>query len=136
MLLQECNLSSSKLISTKTLGGLIKPNEKIIKIVNVTEKILSQFMKEKTIWLERNVVQKMQMATLKIIEEKKIEIDWDISHPDDPSIKLIHSVMLIKKIVGVYVSIRLKHYCKLYRHMYLDKNIRKNMSKTILFRNQ
>ena len=67
---------------------------------------------------------------------KRIEIDWDISNPDDQSIKLIHSVMLIKKIVGVYVSIRLKHYCELYRHMYLDKNIRKNMSKTILFRNQ
>ena len=48
--------TSSKLISTKTLGGLIKHNEKIIRIVNVTEKILSQFMKEKTIWLEKNVV--------------------------------------------------------------------------------
>ena len=48
-LLQESNLSSSKLISTKTLGGLIKPNEKIVQIVNVSEKILSQFMKEKTI---------------------------------------------------------------------------------------
>ena len=65
---------------------------------------------------------------------KKIEIDWDISHPDDPSIGLIHSA--IKKIVAVYVSIRLKHYCKLYRHMYLDKNIRKNMTKTILFKSQ
>ena len=72
-LLQECNLPSSKLISTKTLGGPIKPNEKIVKIVNVTEKFLSQFMKEKTIWLEKNVVQKMQMATLKIIEGKKLK---------------------------------------------------------------
>ena len=61
-LLQECNLPS-KLISTKTLGGPIKPNEKIVKIVNVTEKFLSQFMKEKKIWLEKNVVQKMQMST-------------------------------------------------------------------------
>ena len=72
----------------------------------------------------------------KIIEEKRIEIDWDIGHPDDPLIGLIHSVILMKKIVAVYVSIRLKHYCKLYRPMYLDKNIRKNMTKTILFKNQ
>ena len=64
------------------------------------------------------------------------EMDLNISHPDDPSIELIHCIMLIKKIVAVYVSIRLKHYCKLYRHLHLDKNIRKNMSKIILFKNQ
>ena len=128
-----CNLSSSKLISTKTLGGLIKPNEKIIKIVNVTEKILSQFMKEKTIWLEKKCRSKIADGYFKNHRGKRIEMDWDISHPDDPSIGLIHSVILMKKIVAVYVSIRLKHYCKLYRHMYLDKNIRKNMTKTILF---
>ena len=40
------------------------------------------------------------------------------------------------KIVAVFVSIRLKHYCKVFRETKLDKKVRKKLSRLVLFKNQ
>ena len=55
---------------------------------------------------------------------------------DDPRTDYPHFFILVKKIVAVFVSIRLKHYCKIFRETKLDKKVRKKLSKLVLFKNQ
>ena len=57
-------------------------------------------------------------------------------HADNPEVEIPHSIVLVKKIVSIYAASRLKYFCKLYRQTLLDKNVRKKLSKIILFKSQ
>ena len=71
------------------------------------------------------------------MHEKKIQVFNNFSaHPDHPSVAHSHRVTLIKKIVALFSSLRIKHQCKLVRQTELDKKVRKKLSKLILFKNQ
>ena len=92
-------------------------------------------MKERNIMSEKNVMHTMQTATLTVFREKQIDIE-QILHPDNPSLNISHSVQMMKNVVRLYVSLRLKHFCKTFRQTRLDKNIRRSLAKSILFQNQ
>ena len=77
----------------------------------------------------------MQSGVLSVMSEKKINLIIE-NHKDEPKNNFSHSLLLVKKIVALYVSIRLKHYCKNIRQTILDKNVRKKLSKIVLFKNQ
>ena len=79
----------------------------------------------------------MQTGVLSIIHEKNIPFQVP-KHVDLIQGLKIHIFLylLVKKIVAVYVSIRLKHYCKVFRETKLDKKVRKKLSKLVLFKNQ
>ena len=83
---------------------------------------------------EKNVMHTMQTATLTVLREKGIEMD-QIYHHDNPLLNTHLSVQMVKNLVRLHV-LRLKHFCKTYKQTKLDKNIRKSLSKSILFRNQ
>ena len=124
-----------KLIERKSFGGLVRPSKLVSNTVNISEKILSQLMKERNIMSEKNVMHTMQTATLTVFREKQIDIE-QILHPDNPSLNISHSVQMMKNVVRLYVSLRLKHFCKTFRQTRLDKNIRRSLAKSILFQNQ
>ena len=73
----------------------------------------------------------MQTGVLSIIREKNIPFQVP-KHVDDPRTDYPHFFILVK----VFVSIRLKHYCKVFRETKLDKKVRKKLSKLVLFKNQ
>ena len=73
----------------------------------------------------------MQTGVLSIIREKNIPFQVP-KHVDNPRTDYPHFFILVKKIV----SIRLKHYCKVFRETKLDKKVRKKLSKLVLFKNQ
>ena len=77
----------------------------------------------------------MQTCVLSVIREKDIQFQVP-KHVDDPRTDYPHFFILVKKIVAVFVSIRLKYYCKIFRETKLDKKVRKKLSKLVLFKNQ
>ena len=77
----------------------------------------------------------MQTGVLSIIREKNIPFQVP-KHVDDPRTDYPHFFILVKKIVAVFVSICLKHYCMVFRETKLDKKVRKKLSKLVLFKNQ
>ena len=90
---------------------------------------------ETNIIQEKNIIEKMQTGVLSVIREKDIQFQVP-KHVDDPRTDYPHFFILVKKIVAVFVSIRLKHYCKIFRETKLDKKVRKKLSKLVLFKNQ
>ena len=80
---------------------------------------------------KKNIIEKMQTGVLSIIREKNIPFQVP-KHVDDPRTDYPHFFILVK----VFVSIRLKHYCKVFRETKLDKKVRKKLSKLVLFKNQ
>ena len=63
------------------------------------------------------------------LKKRNILVFDDFSHPDDPLVATSHALILIKKIVAIFSSVRLKHHCKLVRQTVLDKNVRKKTVK-------
>ena len=50
--------------------------------------------------------------------------------------KTSHKVSMLKKIVSIYVSLRLKHFCRETNNNVLNKMIRTKLTKSILFQGQ
>ena len=92
--------------------------------------------KETNITLKKNIIQQVQIGTLKILHDKDIVVFNDFAHPDDPLVAKSHSLILVKKIVSMFASMRLKHHCKIVRQTVLDQQVRKKLSKLILFKGQ
>ena len=82
------------MIERKSFGGLVRPSKLVSNTVNISEKILSQLLKERNIMSEKNVMHTMQTATLTVFREKQIDIE-QILHPDNPSLNISHSVQMI-----------------------------------------
>ena len=87
------------MIDKKDLGGLVRPSLDVNSVVNVADKLLTQMIKETNITLQKNIIQKIQIGTLKVVHEKKIEVFNNFSaHPDDPSVAHSHKITLVKKL--------------------------------------
>ena len=59
------------LIDKKDLGGLVRPSLDVNSVVNVADKLLTQIIEETNITLQKNIIQKIQIGTLKVVHEKK-----------------------------------------------------------------
>ena len=59
------------MIDKKDLGGLVRPSLDVNSVVNVADKLLTQMIKETNITLQKNIIQKIQIGTLKVVHEKK-----------------------------------------------------------------
>ena len=107
----------------------------VIQIVIVKDFLIILSLTESNIVHEKNIIQKMQSGVLSVMSEKKMHLIIE-NHKDEPKNNFLHSLILVKKVVALYVSMRLKHYCKNMRQTILDKNVRKKLSKIVLFKNQ
>ena len=113
-----------------------KPCLNVNTVVNICDKLLRQMIKESNIMQEKNVIQKLQTGVISVLNRKGITVFKNFNHSDDPSVVQKHSLIIVKKIVQVHASIRLKFHCKTIRQTLLEKNVRKKLSKLIHFKNQ
>ena len=126
--------SSCSLINLKNRGGLITPSDEIVKIVRVSETVLSEFL-NRTMMSEKNLFQKIEILTTKTILQKYENILQLSAHLDDPGVWSIHRINLIKRIIRKYVSIRLKHVSRL-KNSSLNERVRKKTEKLLHFKGQ
>ena len=73
------------------------------------------------------------MSVLDILNVKSPDI---FSHLDLHAENGSHKVDLVKKIVGCFLTLRLRYMCKNLNERLYDKNVRRVLTKTILFQNQ
>ena len=95
-----------------------------IQIVIIKDFLIILSLTESNIVHEKNIIQKMQSGVLSVMSEKKMHLIIE-NHKDEPKNNFLPSLILVKKVVALYVSMRLKHYCKNMRQTILDKNVRK-----------
>ena len=69
-------------------------------------------IKESNIMQEKNVIQKLQTGVISVLNRKGITAFHNFHHSDDPGIVQKHSLIIVKKIVNLHSSIRLKFHCK------------------------
>ena len=81
-------------------------------VVNICDKLLRQMIKESNIMQEKNVIQKLQTGVISVLNRKGITAFHNFHHSDDPGIVQKHSLIIVKKIVNLHSSIRLKFHCK------------------------
>ena len=120
----------------KIIFILTKPSLNVKTVVNICDKLLRQMIKESNIMQEKNVIQKLQTGVISVLNRKGITAFHNFHHSDDPGIVQKHSLIIVKKIVHLHASIRLKFHCKTIRQTLLEKNVRKKLSKLIQFKNQ
>ena len=130
-----CIVARSKFVSSINRGKLTYPSEEVFFVVKVTNSILQKLLYQKSVLKEKRIIEKMSLTVTNVIEEKRPDLFSALdTHTDDISIS--HKVAMIHKIVGCFVTIRLKHFCKPLNAPNFDKYIRKTRSKLILFENQ
>ena len=117
-------------------GHLTTPSSQVSLIVKITNSCVENLkIKEKNIIKERNILQKITAQVFGIISSRHPRLLSCLDSHIDYNIKS-HRVAMIKKIIRCFLCIKLQHYCREYNQNELDKSIRRNMTKLILFQGQ
>ena len=114
--------------------GLMHPSHSIDRVVKVTHSILKPLL-HKHIFKERNIMNRMCSSVLLSLNATQPEIFSNLDEHVDSNLAS-HKVAMVKKIVTIYVSLRLKHFCREKNNNVLNKMIRTKLTKSILFQGQ
>ena len=89
----------------------------------------------KHIFKERNIMNRMCSSVLLSLNATQPEIFSNLDEHVDSNLAS-HKVAMVKKIVTIYVSLRLKHFCREKNNNVSNKMIRTKLTKSILFQGQ
>lgn len=128
-------VQSSLLLNMKNRGPLCIPSEDVVKIIKVSNSVLDRILKGSKIMLEKNIVEKITIETLMILQNLYPRILTELSeHSTDCAIISNHRILMIKKIAALFITTVIHHKCRLNNNK--DSKIRSMYSKLILFKNQ
>jgi hypothetical protein len=122
------------LLNRKNRGGLTLPSDEFEKIVKISETLFSRLLIQEggNPFKIKNIVQVISLKASTLIQELYptllIELD------DHVEIMGSHRILMIKKIVGCYVAMRVKHFCRQFNMQSLK--VRVQLSKLVLFKHQ
>ena len=108
-------------------------------VVRITNSCLEEIMDSDNILNQKNILQKITCQVLRVLDSRYPKIFSNLdTHVDIQNLQSFysHRVNMIKKIVSCFLTIRLRHFCRLYNETNLDKKLRRNLTKTILLQNQ
>ena len=120
---------SCSLIEIKDLGGLVRPNSEIVRVIQVVDKIIEEVRKcdgLSTSDLFRNV---MLVRCMMHINENLPNLMNNMC--DIPS----HKISIVKKIVCYYSTVKIGHMCKSESET-LKRNIRHMSKKMPIFNHE
>ena len=115
------------------------PSANLHIVVKIANSCLEQFMNSDDILQQKNILQRVTCAVFRVLDSRYPKIFSNLdTHVDLENLKTFysHKASMIKKIVSCFVSVRLKHFCRLYNEIHLDKKLKRNLTKTILLQNQ
>ena len=125
------DLKEGKLLKQKNRGGLVLPTREVERVVNITDSLYSELNNAK-LFEQRNLVHKLQIQTCLAINEAHPNLMKELeNHVGNLG---SHKNILVKKIVGCYVSLRGKQSCKILNAQ--APKVRMQLSKLILFKNE
>ena len=122
------------LLNKKNRGGLTLPSEEIEKIVKISEALFSNLVQAEggNPFKIKNLVDVISLKACTLIQDlypsllKGLDDHLETMGP--------HRNLMVKKIVGCYVALRAKHFCK---HFNMQSvKVRVQLSKLILFKHQ
>ena len=134
----EKNLSFS-LLNRKRWGKLIDSSSDVINICIETEKTFCQLEKTTNGFMtkKRSISPLIVSTVLKSVCSKSNQIFQNLSsHMTDCLPDNNHVFILVKLIAKCYCNIRLHHIAKQITSKITESNVRKNLTKLILFKNQ
>jgi hypothetical protein len=122
------------LLNRKNKGGLTLPSEEFEKIVKISKTLFSNLLLEEggNPFKIKNLVHVLSLKACNLIQELYPRLLKELN--DHVETMGSHRNLLVKKIVGCYVALRVKHFCKQYNIQ--SVKIRVELSKLILFKHQ
>ena len=122
-------------LAKKNRGGLVRPTQDVIKVCETTEMCLQRLLKVTNGSLPQSsfLPHAIGSAVLGEIGQEQIFISLSEHMYDSPS-DCNHIFFLIKKIATSYLKIRMHYLAKHVSEDVSGANIRKDLSKLILFR--
>ena len=128
--------TTSDFLDFKNKGGLTKPDYATNLIVRLSNSCVERIrVQSGNILKERHIFTKITTQVLSVIHSRHPKMLSELDSHADPQFPS-HKVAMIKKIIHCFLSVKLSHLCKEYNQNALDKKIRRNMTKTILFQGQ
>lgn len=119
------------MISSKDRGGLIKPSSSVYRIVSATESCLKSIISTPS-KLNKNIIIHSVNASLRnpfpMLDEHDLE--------SEPFSEDLHSTQLSKRIISMYIKIRLYAYEKQFNMNKLNNNkigLRQQSTKLLIF---
>ena len=135
--LLNCRIRKScDLLNLKNRGGLVTPGVHIDLIIKTANQLLETVKSEKNIYSEKNIIEKMYVNVKRILDVKQHNFLSFLDEHTDIMNSGSHRALLIKKVVSIFLTLRLKHMAKLKNLSLTNKRIRKTYSKLILFKSQ
>ena len=110
------------------------PCSSIEKVVSIADSILTPKLNSKNILVEKRIIDKVYLETLNVIHKGNISLFQGLDDHVEVSVLGSHRNKLIRRIVGYFVTMRAKHFCK--EKNSVDVKVRMQLSKLILFKNQ
>ena len=118
-------------------GGLTKPAVFIDFIVKKADSTLCSLEKQVNLYTQKNVNERLTSTVVNLICNRYPTLMSEFDHCEgDYSFFDNHKVRMIKKICGIYYSVKLKHMSSEKKSGLFAKRVRRSMTKTILFMNQ
>ena len=130
--------STCKFIDSVNRGGLIHPSSNLNLIVKVTNSCIEEIKEKHDIFSQKSIVQKIQRNVMSILDSRHPNLFSSLdSHVDKECLEksVSHRVLMMKKIILCFTSLRLKHMCK-ENNDKMDKRFKRKSLKLIHFENQ
>ena len=131
--------TSCKFIDSVNRGRLVHPSSSLNLVVKITNSCIEEVKNNSNILQHKNIVQSTQRNVMNILNSRHPNLFSILdTHVDKERIEnsLSHRILMIKKIVSCYLSLRLKHLCKEKNSIEFDKRFKRKSSKLIHFKNQ
>ena len=115
-------------------GKLTYPIKDLEQVVRLSHGLLKNFESKKKILSMKKTVDILTVRVIDILSSKNPGIfSYLNSHTDSNSL-VSHKISMIKKIVSIFFTLKLRHLCRSLNENVFDKNIRRIMTKTVCFK--
>lgn len=123
-----------QLLNRKNRGGLTLPSKEFEKIVRISESLFQNLLLEAggNPFKIKNIVDIISLKACTLIQELYPNLLEELD--EHLGIMGSHRNLMIKKVVGCYIALRVKHFCKQYNDQ--SVKVRVQLSKLILFKHQ
>jgi hypothetical protein len=123
-----------KLLNRKNRGGLTLPSEEFEKIVKISETLFQNILVEAggNPFRIKNIVDIISLKACSLIQELYPALLEELDN--HLGIMGSHRNLMIKKVVGSFIALRMKHFCKQFNNESIK--VRVQLSKLILFKHQ
>ena len=115
------------------------PSSSLNLVVKITNSCIEEVRNNSNILQHKNIVQTTQRNVMNILNSRHPNLFSILdSHVDKERLEksISHRILMIKKIVSCYLSLRLKHLCKEKNSIEFDKRFKRKSSKLVHFKNQ